>query len=145
MRDVILAALAEAARESRTVAKPADFLSGIRRVPSCAAAYLLLERGIGAAPEAESAPPPATEISQDGMRLIERAYEEASGLKDRAVGSDHLLLALLKLHASDLSLISKLSYDEVARGIRRLRRLGVGPDAPVVSLNPLGERVSRGR
>jgi len=145
MRDVILAALIEAARESRVVAEPADFLSGIRRVPSCAASYLLRERGIGEAPQTESAPAPANEISQGGMRLIEQAYEEASRLKDRAVGSDHLLLALLKLHASDLSLLSKLSYDEGVRGIRRLRRLGIGPDAPIVSLNPLVALASRGR
>jgi hypothetical protein len=138
MRDVILRSLEDASRHHRLTAEPQDLLAGIVRTPHCAATHLLRERSFQAAGQStgDEKLTPAAELSAAAVCVVEQAYRESVGLKDRVVGTDHLLLALLKLHPG-LPPLSGVRYDQVLAGIRKLRRLGIGPDAPIASLNPV--------
>src|SRR5690242_7108608 len=93
MRDVVLRCLQEAARHQRLTAEPEDLLAGIVRTPDCAAAHLLRNRSLAAEQSmGEESRTPAAELSATAVCVVEQAYRESVGLKDRVVGTDHLLL-----------------------------------------------------
>src|SRR5688500_8796725 len=121
MRNVVRGALVEAARDGKAAATPRDFIRAFAFEPACSAAQVL--RRLDAfnpcdAPTAE----PANAISPESMKVVEQAYEESALLNDRLVGTDHLLLALLKLNEAPELQAKGVSYDRALRETKRLRR-----------------------
>ncbi len=127
-RNLILAALAEAARQGRDEAQPQDLSAAIAHVPECCAAQILRRRNALEQPAPADATNAANAIAPETMRLFEQVYLEAAELNDRDIGSDHLLLALLRLDLATELKSRGVTYQSVLREIRRLRRRDVGPD-----------------
>src|SRR4051812_24189362 len=100
-RDLILRALEAAPASHVGPAQPRDFLAAIPRVPACSAAQILTRLNaldVAAQVTAAAQPTPAHELSSETKTIFEQAYEESAQLNDRLVGSDHFLLAMLKLN-----------------------------------------------
>jgi hypothetical protein len=129
MRNVVRGALIEAARDGKAGATPRDFIRAFAFEPSCSAAQIL-NRLNAIDPVDAPIVEPVNAISPESMKVIEQAYEESALLKDRLVGTDHLLLALLKLNEAPELQAKGVSYDCAMRELKRLRSWGLGPDFP---------------
>jgi cytochrome P450 len=129
MRNVVRGALIEAARDGKASATPRDLVRAFAFEPACSAAQVLKRLNAFEATETPTAQP-ADAISPETMKVVEQAYEESALLKDRLVGTDHLLLALLKLNEAPELQGKGVSYDCAMRELKRLRSWGLGPDFP---------------
>lgn len=126
MRNLILRALEEAARQGRAAAEPMDFVAAIPLVPESSAAQFLGKKG--SIPDSVA---PVNALSAETKKLFEQAYEESAQLNDRVVGTDHLLLAMCRAKLVDMP------YETVHAKIKRARRVGFGPDVPMTKVNPI--------
>ena len=136
-RDWVNAALARAAAEGHQAAQPMDFLRSVSAVPACSAAYILARLNAIDPPPTLDPARRADAISSETKRVFVQAYEESALLNDRLVGSDHFLLALLKLNEAPELMGKGVTYARVRGEIKRLRRLGFGPDYAIHPVNPL--------
>jgi cytochrome P450 len=132
MRRVLQEALREAALQGRDALEPADLLAAIRREPDTSAGQILRLRRDASDDTAavDPAAPRANAVSAEALELFEQAYREAESLKDRSIGTDHLLLAMLKLGGPTEAARSPITYAAARKRIRRDRACGYGPDAP---------------
>src|SRR5689334_4087092 len=138
MRETILRALEEAGRLNKAAADPQDLFVALSQVPACSAAHILTRlRAIDSpATSPRDSIAPASALTPEAKKLVVQGYEESALLSDRIIGTDHLLLAIVKSGVPPQLAGRNLTYDRVRREIKRLRKLGFGPDAPISPVNP---------
>ena len=115
------------------MAEADDFVVAVSQLPDCSAAQILNRLNIPIASQRHLGAQPVNAISPVALRLIEQACEESANLRDRHVGTDHLLLALVQTRSSTDAKLNQLIAAQVRREIQLLRTLGFDPDAATPS------------
>lgn len=123
----------------KSAADPQDLFVALSQVPACSAANILTRlRAIEPpAPSRTDNIAPSNALTPEAKKLVVQAYEESALLSDRIIGTDHLLLAIVKTSVPPQLAARNVTYDRVRREIKRFRRLGFGPDAPISPVNPI--------
>jgi RNA polymerase sigma factor (sigma-70 family) len=128
-RRVIYSAQEEAARQGTNLVSPEHMLLGLTREPESVAGRLLVER-LGVPLErvrseveqrfkpAKGQLEQAMQLTPRGTRIVEQAWEEAQSLNQNFIGTEHLLLALLR----DEDGVAARVLTEVGADLERVRK-----------------------